>query len=243
MAEPSKGLAERVEVFSRATSDALQKAVGEVLDARSPWQLLYRLSRIVLLGLVLYTAWLLITLQPELARRMRTTTAATLEQQVAARQGQVQALLRRPIATSGSALHTLVLLQWDGGGSARVLAAEGRHAQFGLLPAQVSLLGVELAEALGHVALGLCTSQQRAAPPLAAGANATAAADRMLFCPVRSGRSGQQGGVLLAIYAPPLPGQSQPSDAVADGEADAVAMQQQMLQLLAQQLADLLTSE
>jgi len=36
--ELNKGLAERVEVFTRATSDALQKAVGDVLDARSPWQ-------------------------------------------------------------------------------------------------------------------------------------------------------------------------------------------------------------
>ena len=53
MPDANKGLAERVEVFTRATSDALQKAVGDVLDARSPWQLLYRLSRIVLLGLVL----------------------------------------------------------------------------------------------------------------------------------------------------------------------------------------------
>ena len=237
MSEPNRGLSERVEVFTRATSDALQKAVGEVLDARSPWQLLYRLSRIVLLGLVLYTAWLLITLQPELARRMSTARPALgLEQQVAARQGQVQALLRRPIATSGSALHTLVLLQWEGGGSARVLAAEGRHAQFGLLPDQVSLLGVELAEALGHVALGLCTSQQQAAPPLAATTTA-AVADRMLFCPVRSGRSGHQGGVLLAFYAPPPPGQSPQPTAVV------VAVEQQMLQLLAQQLADLLAGE
>ena len=236
MSEPNRGLSERVEVFTRATSDALQKAVGEVLAARSPWQLLYRLSRIVLLGLVLYTAWLLITLQPELARRMRATAEATLQEQVAARQGQVQALLRRPIATSGSALHTLVLLQWEGGGSARVLAAEGRHAQFGLLPDQVSLLGVELAEALGHVALGLCTSQQRAAPPLAATTTA-AVADRMLFCPVRSGRSGHQGGVLLAFYGPPPPGQGPQPAAVV------VAVEQQMLQLLAQQLADLLASE
>ncbi|MFM7548626.1 MAG: hypothetical protein ACKO8I_07070 [Cyanobacteriota bacterium] len=85
MPDTNKRLAERVEVFTRATSDALQKAVGDVLDARNPWQLLYRLSRIVLLGLVLYTAWLLITLQPELARRMSTSTAASLQQQVAAR--------------------------------------------------------------------------------------------------------------------------------------------------------------
>ena len=78
MPELNKGLAERVEVFTRATSDALQKAVGDVLDARSPWQLLYRLSRIVLLGLVLYTAWLLITLQPDLAKRISTSPPTPL---------------------------------------------------------------------------------------------------------------------------------------------------------------------
>ncbi|MEN9541147.1 MAG: hypothetical protein RLZZ459_1238, partial [Cyanobacteriota bacterium] len=117
MPDTNKGLAERVEVFTRATSDALQKAVGEVLDARNPWQLLYRLSRIVLLGLVLYTAWLLITLQPDLAKRISTTTtAATLQEQVSARQAQVQTLLRTAIESGGDGLHTLALLQWEGGG-------------------------------------------------------------------------------------------------------------------------------
>ena len=100
MPDTNKGLAERVEVFTRATSDALQKAVGEVLDAKGPWQLLYRLSRIVLLGLVLYTAWLLITLQPELAKRMATPQAQSLQEQVRARQGQVQTLLRTAIETN-----------------------------------------------------------------------------------------------------------------------------------------------
>ena len=112
-----------MEVFTRATSDALQKAVGDVLDARNPWQLLYRLSRIVLLGLVLYTAWLLITLQPDLARRFSTSPPQTLQEQVAAHQGQVQALLRTAIETSGDGLHTLALLQWDGGSGATVLVA------------------------------------------------------------------------------------------------------------------------
>ena len=96
MPDTNKGLAERVEVFTRATSDALQKAVGDVLDARNPWQLLYRLSRIVLLGLVLYTAWLLITLQPDLAKRMSCITAATLQEQVAARQPQWVSRKRYP---------------------------------------------------------------------------------------------------------------------------------------------------
>jgi hypothetical protein len=173
----NKGLAERVEVFTRATSDALQKAVGEVLDARNPWQLLYRLSRIVLLGLVLYTAWLLITLQPDLAKRFSTSPPQTLQEQVAAHQGQVQSLLRNAIETSGDGLHTLALLQWDGGGSATVLAAAGRLSQQGLAAEQELLLGVEMAGALGHLALGLCASEQPEALPLTPDPSAAQAAE------------------------------------------------------------------
>ena len=183
MPDTNKGLAERVEVFTRATSDALQKAVGEVLDARNPWQLLYRLSRIVLLGLVLYTAWLLITLQPDLAKRMSTTTAATLQEQVSTRQPQIQALLRSAIETNSSGLHTLVLLQWDGGGSVTVLAADGRHGQLALTPGQQPLLGVEIADALGHAALGLCASDAPSALPLAV-RSVTTGQGRLLLCPV-----------------------------------------------------------
>ena len=53
MSDPKSKFSTRVEVFTRATADALNRAIGEVLDARNPWQLLYRLSRIVFLGLVL----------------------------------------------------------------------------------------------------------------------------------------------------------------------------------------------
>jgi type II secretory pathway component PulF len=53
MSDPKSRLSTRVEVFTRATADALNRAIGEVLDARSPWQLLHRLSRIVFLGLVI----------------------------------------------------------------------------------------------------------------------------------------------------------------------------------------------
>jgi hypothetical protein len=41
-----------------------------MLDARNPWQLVYRLSRIVFLGLVLYLGWILVVVQPDLARRL-----------------------------------------------------------------------------------------------------------------------------------------------------------------------------
>ena len=191
-----------MEVFTRATSDALQKAVGDVLDARNPWQLLYRLSRIVLLGLVLYTAWLLITLQPDLAKRMSTTHLQTLQEQVSAHQGQVHSLLRSAIETGGDGLHTLALLQWDGGSSATVLAAAGRLSQQGLAAEQELLLGVEMAGALGHLALGLCASEQPEALPLhpdpdaSAGTRATLA----LLCPVGCGNRTSQRALLLSLY-------------------------------------------
>ncbi|MFZ0409454.1 MAG: hypothetical protein WAM11_15305 [Cyanobium sp.] len=202
MADINKGLAERVEVFTRATSDALQKAVGEVLDARNPWQLLYRLSRIVLPGLVLYTAWLLITLQPDLAKRMSTTHFQSLQEQVSAHQSQVHSLLRSAIETGGDGLHTLALLQWDGGSSASVLAAAGRVSQLGLSAEQELLLGVEMARALGHLALGLCASEQPEALPLnpdpsaSAGARASAA----LLCPVGCDTSPGHRALLLSLY-------------------------------------------
>jgi hypothetical protein len=227
--DPNKGLAERVEVFTRATSDALQKAVGEVLDARNPWQLLYRLSRIVLLGLVLYTAWLLITLQPDLAKRMSTTAAATLQEQVRARQGQVQTLLRTAIESGGDGLHTLALLQWEGGGSVTVLAADGRHGQLALTPGQQPLLGVEIADALGHAALGLCASDAPSALPLAV-RSVTTGKGRLLLCPVGCSTTGRTQGLLLALYdtGPPESG----------GEQQ--LRQQKQLQLISQRLGQLL---
>ena len=202
MADLNKGLAERVEVFTRATSDALQKAVGEVLDARNPWQLLYRLSRIVLLGLVLYTAWLLITLQPDLAKRISTTHLQTLQEQVAAHQSQVQSLLRTAIETSGDGLHTLALLQWDGGSSATVLAAAGRLSQQGLAAEQELLLGVEMAGALGHLALGLCASEQPEALPLHPDPDASTStkATVALLCPVGCDTSPGHRALLLSLY-------------------------------------------
>ncbi|MFU8886236.1 MAG: hypothetical protein ACNA8O_12365 [Cyanobacteriota bacterium] len=202
MPDTNKGLAERVEVFTRATSDALQKAVGEVLDAKGPWQLLYRLSRIVLLGLVLYTAWLLITLQPDLAKRMSTTTAQTLQEQVAARQTQIQALLRSAIEANRSGLHTLALLQWDGGSSVTVLAADGRSGQLALTPGQQPLLGIEMAEALGHVALGLCASEGPGSLPITvptpAGSDGV-----LLLCPVGCSGRPSARALLLGLHDPP----------------------------------------
>jgi len=199
--EPNRRLSERVEVFTRATSDALQKAVGEVLDAKGPWQLIYRLSRIVLLGLVLYTAWLLITLQPDLAKRMATPQAQSLQEQVAARQPQIQALLRSAIETNRSGLHTLVLLQWDGGSSVTVLAADGRSGQLGLSPGQQPLLGLEMAEALGHAALGLCAREGPGALPITV--RSPASGDGvLLLCPVGCNERPSARALLLGLHDP-----------------------------------------
>jgi hypothetical protein len=227
--DTNRGLAERVEVFTRATSDALQKAVGEVLDAKGPWQLIYRLSRIVLLGLVLYTAWLLITLQPDLAKRMSTTTAATLQEQVRARQGQVQMLLRSAIESGGDGLHTLALLQWEGGGSVTVLAADGRHGQLALTPGQQPLLGVEIADALGHAALGLCASDAPSALPLAL-RSVTTGKGMLLLCPVGCSTTGRTQGLLLALY------DTGPTESGGEQQL----RQQKQLQLISQRLGQLL---
>lgn len=230
MADLNKGLAERVEVFTRTTSDALQKAVGEVLDARNPWQLLYRLSRLVLLGLVLYTAWLLITLQPDLAKRFSTTPPQTLQEQVAAHQSQVQSLLRTAIETSGNGLHTLALLQWDGGSGATVLVAAGRLSQQGLAAEQELLLGLEMAGALGHLALGLCASEQPEALPIrSASSSASGAA---LLCPVGCGSSPQNRPLLLSLYDEP--------PALAERSQLRQLRRQQTLLLIAQRLGELL---
>jgi len=240
MADLNKGLAERVEVFTRATSDALQKAVGDVLDARNPWQLLYRLSRIVLLGLVLYTAWLLITLQPDLAKRISSTHLQTLQEQLAAHKSQVQSLLRTAIETSGDGLHTLALLQWDGGGSATVLAAAGRLSQQGLSADQELLLGVEMASALGHLALGLCASEQPEALPLHPdpGASAGTRATVALLCPVGCGTRTSQRALLLSLY------DERQRPAQRAGESDASEKEQwrrqEELLLIARRLGELL---
>jgi hypothetical protein len=243
MADLNKGLAERVEVFTRATSDALQKAVGEVLDARNPWQLLYRLSRIVLLGLVLYTAWLLITLQPDLAKRISTTHLQTLQEQVAAHQSQVQSLLRTAIETSGDGLHTLALLQWDGGSSATVLAAAGRLSQQGLAAEQELLLGVEMAGALGHLALGLCASEQPEALPLhpdpdaSAGTRATLA----LLCPVGCGNRTSQRALLLSLYDE-RQSPAQTASHIGASEKEQWRRQEELL-LIARRLGELLADD
>ena len=234
MPELNKGLAERVEVFTRATSDALQKAVGDVLDARSPWQLLYRLSRIVLLGLVLYTAWLRVTLQPDLARRLSRPPDHSLTDRVEQRKAQIQTFLRTALEDNGEGLHTLVLLVWEGGSSATVLAAAGRDGQLGLTPGQQSLLGVEMASALGHLALGLCVSEQPEALPIRSPRSSVSGA--ALLCPVGCGSSSQNRPLLLSLY------DDNPAASVEPTQRRQLRRQQALL-LIAQRLGELLADD
>jgi hypothetical protein len=240
-------LFERVEVFTRATSDAFNKAIGEVLDAKGPWQLLYRLSRIVLLGLVLYTAWILISLQPDLARRLRTPVGSTLPHQLAAHQQQVQSLLRSSVRSGAYGLHTLVVVEWHKGGSFQVLAAHGRHEQLGLVPGNQTVVGVAMARVLGHVALGLCESEQPEALPIP---QALPPGSDLLICPIGCTTSGgpakgASGGLLLAVFERPSAAALSAQGASDTGASTAERLhrrQREQLMLIARHLGELLWS-
>ena len=107
MSDPKSRLSTRVEVFTRATADALNRAIGEVLDARSPWQLLYRLSRIVFLGLVLYLGWILVVVQPDLARRLMLPPNPRFQERFALHKDPVEEVLQAAVAVPGFGLHAL----------------------------------------------------------------------------------------------------------------------------------------
>ena len=113
MSDPKSKLSTRVEVFTRATADALNRAIGEVLDARNPWQLLYRLSRI------------------------------------------------------------------------------GGHD---------NLIGVAMAQVMGHVALGLCVSERPAS--LAINEIQLPAGSTLMLCPIGCAVTSAGQGVLMAIFEP-----------------------------------------
>ena len=198
MSTPKSRLFERVEVFSRATTDALNKAISEVLDARSPWQLLYRLSRIVFLGLVLYLGWILVVVQPDLAKRLMLPTGQSLAQRYGLHREQVQTLLRSAIAAQPFGLNNLVIADWDGAATLQVLAAEGRTPQLPLQPGQEALVSVAMAKVLGHAALGLCESEQ----PLALNLNEAELPKgaTLMICPIGCTAKAQPTGLLVALY-------------------------------------------
>lgn len=202
MANDNRRLSERVEVFTRATGDALNKAISEVLAAQGPWQLLYRLSRIVFLGLVLYLGWILVVVQPDLARRLMLPPGQSLAQRYGRHQEQVRSLLRSGAASGTFGLHSLVLAEWDGAGSLKVLAAEGETAHLPLQPGHEQLVSVAMARVLGHAALGLCESEQLAALNLEAAD--LLPGSTVMVCPIGCGQP-QPTGLLLGLYAPERP--------------------------------------
>ena len=200
VSDPKSKLSTRVEVFTRATADALNRAIGEVLDARSPWQLLHRLSRIVFLGLVLYLGWILVVVQPDLARRLMVPPVQRFQERHALHREAVQRVLQTAVAAPGFGLHALIVAEWDGASSLKVLAVQGRTPQLPLEPGDDTLLGVAMAQVMGHVALGLCESERPGA--LAIDPAQLPAGSTLMVCPIGCAVSSAGQGVLVAIHAP-----------------------------------------
>ncbi|MFM7285968.1 MAG: hypothetical protein ACKO02_03930 [Cyanobium sp.] len=200
MSDPKSKIATRVEVFTRATADALNRAIGEVLDARSPWQLLHRLSRIVFLGLVLYLGWILVVVQPDLTRRLMVPHTPRFRERHALHREAVRQVLQRAAATPAFGLHSLLVAEWDGASAIHVLAVQGRSLQQPLEAGDELLVGVALAKVLGHVALGLCESERPAALGLEEAQLPAGAA--VMVCPIGCVVSSAGQGLLVAIQAP-----------------------------------------
>ena len=236
MSDPTSRLSTRVEVFTRATADALNRAIGEVLDARSPWQLLYRLSRIVFLGLVLYLGWILVVVQPDLARRLMLPPSPRFQERFALHREPVEEVLQTAVAAPGFGLHALFVAEWDGAGSLQVLAAEGRSPQLPLEPGDEVLLRVAMARVMGHVALGLCDGER----PSALGLDAAQlpAGSTVMVCPIGCAVSSSGQGVLVGIYGAVV-APSAPKAGLAPEEQRA-RRQREQLMVLARRLAGLM---
>jgi hypothetical protein len=232
MSDPKSRLSTRVEVFTRATADALNRAIGEVLDARSPWQLLYRLSRIVFLGLVLYLGWILVVVQPDLARRLMLPPTPRFQERFALHRDPVEEVLEAAVAAPGFGLHALFVAEWDGAGSLRVLAAQGRTPQLPLDSGDDILLGVAMAPVMGHVALGLCDGER----PVALGLDASElpAGSTVMVCPIGCAVSSTGQGVLVGVYG--AVASSAPKAGLAPEEQRA-RRQREQLMVLARRLA------
>ena len=234
MSDPKSKFSTRVEVFTRATADALNRAIGEVLDARNPWQLLYRLSRIVFLGLVLYLGWILVVVQPDLARRLMLPQAPKFQQRYYLHREQVQGVLRAAVAAPGFGLHALMLAEWDGAGSIKVLAVQGRTLQHPLEPGHDTLMGVAMAKVMGHVALGLCESERPAS--LAIDEAQLPAGSTLMLCPIGCAITSAGQGVLVAIFQPVVVAQGPPARGARVALAGAAGQQEQRLRRQREQL-------
>jgi hypothetical protein len=234
MSDPKSRLSTRVEVFTRATADALNRAIGEVLDARSPWQLLYRLSRIVFLGLVLYLGWILVVVQPDLARRLMLPPTPRFQERFALHRDPVEEVLQAAVAVPGFGLHALFVAEWDGAGSLQVLAAEGRTPQLPLEPGDDVLLRVAMARVLGHVALGLCDGERPSDLGLDAGQ--LPAGSTVMVCPIGCAVSSTGQGVLVGVYGVVV-APAKASGAASPAEEQRQRRQREQLMVLARRLA------
>ncbi len=199
MSDPKSRLSTRVQVFTRATADASNRAIGEVFDARSPWQLLYRLRRIVFLGLVLYLGWILVVVQPDLARRLMLPPTPRFQERFALHRDPVEEVLQAAVAAPGFGPHALFVAEWDGAGSLQVLAAEGRTPQLPLEPGDDVLPRVAaMARVMGHVALGLCDGERPAA--LGLDADQLPTGSTVMLCPIGCVVPSTEQGVLVGVY-------------------------------------------
>jgi hypothetical protein len=210
MSEPPRNFGERVEIFRRTTSEALQRAVGDVLEARTPFQLLYRLGRITLLGVVLYTAWMLIALQPDLERRLRSAPGPSFKQRLAQQQERVEELLRSTVAAGSYGLTALVVVGWDGRGSFQVLAAQGRSDRIGLHHGVEATPSLGMAELLGYSAMGLC--QDGRPTELHPSPVALSPGSRLMVCPLGCTSLQASDVLLFALYENPSGVSSSPAD-------------------------------
>jgi hypothetical protein len=141
-----------------------------------------------------------VVVQPDLARRLMLPQTPNFQQRHALHQEQVLKVLQTVVTAPGFGLHTLVVAEWDGAGSLKLLAVQGRTPQLPLEAGDETLLGVAMAQVMGHVALGLCESEQPSA--LAIDAAQLPAGSSVMVCPIGCALTSAGQGVLLAIHAP-----------------------------------------
>jgi hypothetical protein len=153
-----------------------------------------------------------VVVQPDLARRLMLPQTPNFQQRHALHQEQVLKVLQTVVTAPGFGLHTLVVAEWDGAGSLKLLAVQGRTPQLPLEAGDETLLGVAMAQVMGHVALGHSESEQPSA--LAIDPAQLPAGSTVMVCPISCAVTNGGQGVLLAIHEP-VGGQASPVGAQA----------------------------
>lgn len=152
---------------------------------------------------MLHLGWILVVVQPDLPRRLMLPQTPKFQQRVALHLEQVQGVLRASVGARGFGLHSLMVAEWDGASSLKVLAVQGRTRQLPLQPGEETLVGVAMAKVMGHVALGLCESERPAA--LSIDEAQLPPGSMLLVCPIGCAVSNAGQGVLVGIFAPAAP--------------------------------------